>query len=243
MPAEYEDLGMPSGEFDRHIAYDIGAAAVTRRLAEALGAPAILGRYSRLLIDLNRGEDDPTLIMRLSDGAVVPGNRNVDAGERARRIALYHAPYHAAVAALVRARLAAGIVPILVAIHSFTPRWKGVPRPWHVGILWDADPRMARVLLDRLAAPGDLVVGDNEPYRGALPNDTMYRHGTRRGLPHALVEIRQDLIGDDAGAQRWAARLGSILGDLPGDAQLDQIHHYGSLTGPVPPVEPEGAAA
>ena len=227
VPAEYGDLGLPAAEFTRHIAYDPGAAAVTRRLAARLGAPAVLSTFSRLLIDPNRGEDDPTLIMRLSDGAVVPGNAGVDGGERARRIARFHAPYHAAIdAAIVRA-IAAGHVPAIFSVHSFTPVWRGVPRPWHAGVLWDADPRLAVPLIAALRADAALVVGDNEPYAGALFGDTLHRHATTRGLAHALIEIRQDLIADEAGIAGWVARLAAMLTDLNRDAELHQIRHYG----------------
>ena len=173
-----------------------------------------MSTFSRLLIDANRGEDDPTLIMRLSDGAIVPGNAAVDAAERARRIARFHAPYHAAIDAAIDRAIAAGRPPALVSIHSFTPVWRGHARPWHAGVLWDTDPRLAVPLIEALRADPALVVGDNEPYAGALANDTMYRHATARGLAHALIEIRQDLIGDEAGAAAWAERLAPILADL-----------------------------
>ncbi len=201
---------------------------MTRSLAEALGAPAVLSTFSRLLIDANRGEDDPTLIMRLSDGAVVPGNAKVDAAERARRIAHFHAPYHAAIAAAIERALAAGVIPALFSVHSFTPIWRGTPRPWHAGVLWDRDPRLAVPLIDALRADAGLVVGDNEPYAGALLNDTMYRHATRRGLAHALVEIRQDLIADEAGISAWSHRLTAILRDLNRDPELHELRRYGS---------------
>jgi predicted N-formylglutamate amidohydrolase len=236
LPAEYGDLGLPKQEFARHIAYDIGAAAVTRALAAGLGAPAVLSCFSRLLIDANRGEDDPTLIMRLSDGAVVPGNARVDAAERVRRIARLHGPYHAAVAAAIDRGLAAGRPPLLVSVHSFTPVWRGVARRWHAGVLWDMDDRLAAPLIEALSADPLLVVGDNEPYSGALANDTLFRHGTRRGLAHALIEIRQDLIGDERGAAAWADRLLPILQDLNNRPAIHEIRHYGSRTGPVDPM-------
>jgi predicted N-formylglutamate amidohydrolase len=236
LPAEYDALGLPAGEFSRHIAYDIGAAGVTRRLAGLLAAPAVLSTYSRLLIDPNRGEDDPTLVMRLSDGAVVPGNARVDAAERARRIALFHAPYHAAIDAAIDRALAAGQPPALVSIHSFTPVWRGMARRWQVGVLWDADPRLALPLIAALAEDRALTVGDNEPYHGALTNDCLYRHGTRRGLAHALIEIRQDLVADDAGMVEWAERLAPILSRLNLMPDLHDVRRFGSLTGPVEPL-------
>ncbi|HWC64346.1 MAG TPA: N-formylglutamate amidohydrolase [Rhizomicrobium sp.] len=206
LPAGYGTLGLKPELFETHIAYDIGAAEVTRRLAATFGAPAVLGVWSRLLIDLNRGEDDPTLIMKLSDGSIIPGNRAVDEGERERRIDAFHAPYHRAIAAEI-ARLGQ---PPLISLHSFTPTWKGVRRRWEVGVLWDKDGRLARPLLRRLAEAG-FIVGDNEPYSGALEGDTMNRHGTRNGLPHVLLEMRQDLVGEPKAAGDFANRLKPII--------------------------------
>ena len=168
--------------------------------------------------------------MRLSDGAVVPGNASIDSAERARRIGQFHAPYHAAIDAALQRANATGRVPAIVSMHSFTPVWRGRQRPWHAGILWDKDPRLAVPLIDALRADPALVVGDNEPYAGALFNDTMHRHGTVRGLAHALVEIRQDLIGDEPGAVAWAERLTEILVGLNRDPEIHLVRHYGSLT-------------
>ena len=207
VPSRSGALGLASDLFATHIAHDIGAAAVTRALAAAYGAPALLGAWSRLLIDLNRGADDPTLVMKLSDGSIIPGNRDADAAEIARRIAAYHAPYHAAITAELD-RI--GEAAVILSLHSFTPRWKTVPRAWEVGILYDRDARLAVPLMARLAQAG-LVVGDNEPYTGALEGDTLNVHGTRRGLPHVLIEMRQDLIATPLMAQEFALRLKPIL--------------------------------
>ncbi len=206
LPSGYGALGLAPELFQTHIAYDIGAAQMTRALAASFGAPAVLGAFTRLLIDLNRGPDDPTLVMKLSDGSIIPGNRDVDAAELARRIALFHAPYHQAIAQQI-ARLGS---PPLISLHSFTPMWKGAPRPWQVGVLWDQDRRLAGPLMARLVQAG-FVVGDNEPYSGALEGDTLNRHGTRNGLPHVLIEIRQDLIGDAGAANAFAASLLPII--------------------------------
>jgi predicted N-formylglutamate amidohydrolase len=213
-------LGVEASEFRRHIAYDIGAAAVTRALARRLNAPAILTRFSRLVIDPNRGRDDPTLVMRLSDGAVVPGNTRVDTAEIARRIARFYDPYDAAISAAVARAVAAGQPPVVVTVHSFTPVWRGRPRPWQVGILWDADDRFARPLLEGLAAEPGLVVGDNQPYDGALAGDTIDRHATAQGLANALIEIRQDLIASEEGAEEWAERFARLLKPLVRDSAL-----------------------
>lgn len=232
LPSEYGSLGLPVGEFERHIAYDIGAAAVTRRLARTLGVPALLTCYSRLLIDCNRGRDDPTLIMRISDGAVIPGNRALDAAERERRLRLYYEPYHSAIDATIDDALQLGPPPMLISIHSYTGLWKGQPRPWHAGILWDRDDRAAAPLIAELSAEPHLIIGDNEPYTGRLKGDTMWQHGTQRGLAHAIVEIRQDLIATDAGVAEWSHRLETILRKMLACPELrprlSQIAHHGT---------------
>jgi predicted N-formylglutamate amidohydrolase len=230
VPPELGDLGLTADQFERHIAYDIGAAAVTRELAPLLDAPGVLTRFSRLVIDPNRGRDDPTLVMRLSDGAVVPGNARVDEAEVARRVARFYDPYDAAITAAIDRAMAAGAPPAVVCVHSFTPSWRGTPRPWHVGILWDADDRLARPLLDGLAAEPDLIVGDNEPYDGALAGDTVDRHATRLGLTNALIEIRQDLIADEAGANAWAERFARLLRPLLADPERRTPRDLGSRT-------------
>jgi len=167
VPPEIRDLGLPADEMNRHIAWDVGARGVTLGLAARLGAGAILSTYSRLVIDPNWGEDDPTLVMRISDGTIIPGNRHIDAAEIERRKQAYHRPYHAAIREALTEIPEAGQTPVLVSIHSFTPQFKGREwRSWHVGLLWDKDDRLLRPLLARLRADGDLVVGSNEPYNG-----------------------------------------------------------------------------
>lgn len=234
LPEAYGTLGLPPAELERHIAYDIGAEGVTGRVAAALGVPAIMTRFSRLLIDCNRGEDDPTLVMRLSDGAVVPGNRTLTDEERAARIARYYRPYHAAIAEVIDRALTCGIAPILLSVHSFTPAWRGRVRPWHAAVLWDKDPRLALPLIAALRADAALVVGDNEPYTGRLKGDCLWRHGTSRGLPHAIVEIRQDLIATEAGQAEWAGRLAGAMQRLlvaaAGSPDLRAVRMYGSHT-------------
>jgi predicted N-formylglutamate amidohydrolase len=215
LPEAYGRLGLDPGLFETHIAYDIGAAQVTRALARRFQAAAILGVWSRLLIDLNRGPDDPTLVMKLSDGSLIPGNRDAGPAEVARRLRDYHEPYHAAVTAELD-RI--GPKAAIISIHSFTPVWKGKPRPWEVGVLWDRDNRLARPLMARLSQRAFLY-GDNEPYSGALENDCLNRHGTRRGLPHVLVEIRQDLIASAAMAENFAGRLYHTLAAALGDME------------------------
>lgn len=207
VPPDYDGLGLPAPLFETHIAYDIGAAFVTQALAQAYGAAALMGTASRLLIDLNRGADDPTLVMKLSDGSIVPGNRNADAAEVARRLARFHAPYHAAIRDQI-ARIGQGA--ILISIHSFTPAWKGVKRVWEMGVLYGRDARLARPLMKHLALAG-FSVGDNEPYTGALEGDTLDTHGTKTGHANVLIEIRQDFLIDPRKAGIFAARLKPIL--------------------------------
>lgn len=211
IPSQYNNLGLPEEQLSRHIAYDIGMEALTRSLAKRLNVPAVLSTYSRLLLDPNRGEDDPTVLMRLSDGAVVPGNRFADEQERELRLKLFHRPYHAAISKSVDRMIGSGGAPLIISLHSFTPVWRGVPRPWHAGVLWDRDDRAAMALLSELSAEGDINVGDNEPYSGALTNDTMNRHGTQRGLSHVLLEVRQDLVADELGIEAWSQRLAPIF--------------------------------
>jgi predicted N-formylglutamate amidohydrolase len=233
LPNGYGDLGLPPGALSRHIAYDIGAAWVTRRLAAAMNAPAILSRFSRLLIDPNRGADDPTLVMRLSDGSIVPGNARIDENEVARRRALYWRPYRQACAETVAAMSAAGREAVVISIHSFTPIWRGTARPWKVGVLWDKDPRAAQPLLQALRAEPDLqparsTVGDNEPYDGALAGDTIDDIATGRGLANALIEVRQDLIATQVDAEAWALRLARLLRPIISSPGIHERRHFGT---------------
>lgn len=204
-------LGIGPDDMARHIAYDVGAAGLARHLAEALDGPCILSRFSRLVIDPNRGEDDPTLVMKLYDGTIIPANRHADGDEVERRLARLYRPYHDALGRL------AGRRPdtVIVAVHSFTPCLKGRdPRPWQVGVLHShLDERLSRVLIDRLRLQADLCVGDNEPYSGHLPGDAIDRHALTHGRLNTLIEVRNDLIGDAAAQRDWALRLAAVLGE------------------------------
>lgn len=203
------DLGIAPADIGRHIAYDVGAAGVTRALAAALNAPAILSDFSRLVIDPNRGEDDPTLVMKLYDGTIIPANRHAGPAAVEERLARLYRPYHAALARLAARRADT----VIVAIHSFTPCLKGrAPRPWQVGVLHShLDSRLSRALIARLRAEGDLCVGDNEPYLGHLPGDSIDRHALRPGRQNTLIELRNDLIGGPEAQAAWAARLAPLL--------------------------------
>jgi predicted N-formylglutamate amidohydrolase len=215
VPRRLGMLGLDEALLMRHIGWDIGAAEVTRRLAAMLDAPAILTGYSRLVVDCNRATEHPSSMPEISDGVAVPGNRGLTPAARAARLRACFDPYHAAIAARLAAFRAAGRVPAMIAIHSFTPVMDGFVRPWHVGILWDKDPRVPVPLMRALAADPQRVVGDNEPYSAREPNGyTMRCHATPQGLPHALVEIRQDLIDTASGAAEWSGHLAAALGPI-----------------------------
>ncbi len=228
LPPVYGRLGLPESQFERHIAYDIGARRATEVMAEALGAPALLTTFSRLLIDPNRGPHDPTLVMRLSDGAIVPGNARIDEAEIDHRRKTFFQPYHDAITDTLDRMAATGTVPAIVSMHSFTPFWKEVPRPWHIGLLWDNDPRLAAPLFEALKAEPDLqpwadTVGDNEPYDGALPGDTIDTHATRNGYANVLIEVRQDLMATEAGAEAWGLRLARLLAPILRRPDLHEV--------------------
>jgi predicted N-formylglutamate amidohydrolase len=210
IPEKLGDLGVSQAELQRHIAWDIGIAGVTERLSELLDATAVLQTYSRLVIDCNRNPDWPTAMPEISEHTAIPGNQGLSPQARAARIAAIFEPYHARIAGLLDGR--ANRRTILVAMHSFTPSFKGESRAMQVGILHDKDPVLAGIMLDLLRQEGDLVLGDNEPY--ALKDDSDYSvptHGTQRGLHHLEVEIRQDLIADPSGQQAWAKRFARLL--------------------------------
>ncbi|MGE3247015.1 MAG: N-formylglutamate amidohydrolase [Beijerinckiaceae bacterium] len=232
------DLGLPESEMLRHIAWDIGAADVTRALARRFGAPAVLSNFTRLLIDPNRGGDDPTLVMRLSDGAIIPGNREADEQEIEKRKLAFWRPYRSAIGSVLDnmtdAGKQSGTVPAIVSIHSFTHVWRGHLRPWQIGLLWDSDPRLSARLLAELQCDQRLMIGDNEPYDGALVGDTMYEFGTSRGLAHTLMELRQDLIDTPAKAAAWAGKLADPLARALEHTDIHRIEHYASRAGQGP---------
>jgi hypothetical protein len=210
VPAALGDMGVPLGEWDRHIAWDIGIAGVTRHLSALLDATAVLQTYSRLVIDCNRDPSWPTAMPEVSELTPVPANRALPQADRDARAAEIFAPYHTEIARLLDARGTRRT--IYVAMHSFTPSFKGESRAMHVGMLYNRDKRLASILLDLLRAEGDLVVGDNAPY--AITDDSDYgvpAHAEKRGLAHIEVEIRQDLIAHEPGQRAWAERFARLL--------------------------------
>lgn len=205
-------LGISAGEAARHIALDIGIAGLARILADALDATLIQQNYSRLVIDCNRPPGAPTSIPEVSELTPIPGNAALSAAERSAREQEIFRPYHDAIAAELERRRAANAPSALIALHSFTPVFKSVARPWHAALLYHRDPRLARALLARLRDESGLNVGDNEPYFVSDTTDyTIPVHGERRGIAHALIEIRQDLIAQEQGQREWAKRLAAIL--------------------------------
>ena len=202
------DLGIAAEDMQRHIAYDIGAAGVAKRLAELLDAPAIMSNFSRLVIDPNRGEDDPTLVMQLYDGTLIAGNRGISQAGIDERLERCYRPYHAAVTKLA----ARHDDTVIVSVHSFTPRFRGRPlRPWHCGLLYADDTRLSLPLVQLLEQVPGLVVGANKPYSGHLTGDTIYRHAIEPGRQNTLIEVRNDLIDSDAGQAEWAERFAQLL--------------------------------
>ena len=227
VPRALDGLGLAPAELERHIAWDIGAAAVTRRLAAHFDAPAVLAGYSRLVIDCNRRLEDEQSILSLSDGTAIPGNRNLTGGDAAARVDACFEPYHrACTAVLDGVEVRSGEAPTVVMMHSFTPVMNGALRPWHTGVLWDGeDGRMALPLLHALRAREGLEVGDNEPYSGASPHGyTMPAHAARHGRANVQIEIRQDLIADQAGVENWSAILIETLTEVFTDPSLHARH-------------------
>ena len=212
LPRRLGKLGLPDDELLRHIAWDIGASAVAHRLAQLLDAWTIHQTYSRLIIDCNRDPSVETSILTVSESTEIPGNRNLSAAERKARADEILWPYQGRIARALDERKAANRPTVLIAMHSFTPVFKGVARPWHVGVLYNRDPSFAMIMKSLFEAEGDLVVGDNEPYAvGDTSDYTIPVHGERRGLAHVEFEIRQDLIAEEAGQRQWAERLARLL--------------------------------
>ena len=225
IPQSLGKLGLSQAELDQHIGWDIGIGDMARRMAVALDAPASIGGYSRLVIDCNRRLDDPSSIAQESDRIPVPGNRGLTAADRKARAASIFQPYHDAIEAIIAAKRNEGRVPAIISLHSFTPRMNGFARPWHVGILWNRDPRLPVPLMARLLQETGIVVGDNEPYSGRNEHGySMPFHAETPGLPHALFEVRQDLIGHEAGVIEWATRLERALRDVLADERVYQPH-------------------
>ena len=213
IPRKLGTLGVSEADRRRHIAWDVGAAEMANRVSELLDAPLVLQTYSRLVIDCNRDPKVESAMPRLSEITEIPGNRDLHPREAAARIKEIFQPYHDRITAMLDARAAAGRRTILVALHSFTPYFEGRgARPWHIGILYNRDDRLPRIMLELLGAEPELTVGDNEPYKISDETDyTIPVHGERRGILHVEIEVRHDEIESEKGQRTWAARLVHIL--------------------------------
>jgi predicted N-formylglutamate amidohydrolase len=228
VPVEYDNLGMAPDELKQHIAFDIGAEAVTRKICEMMGVAAVLGPVSRLIIDCNREPDRPSLVPKESDGIHIPANQDMTASAIAARRDAYYYPFHNACEKMINDHLNAEKIPLVIGVHSFTPEMNGEKRPWHVGFLWNEDPRLAQAMIGLLERETDLTVGDNLPYSGKDLYYTTQRHGADNGLPQTTLEIRQDLIDTDEKTTQWAALLADILDECMSRDDLVARKYYGT---------------
>ena len=228
IPAALDNLGLGSDALEQHIAYDIGARKLTCHLSEHLDAPAVLAGYSRLVVDLNRSLEDPSVMPEVSDEIPVPGNQNLSAAQRTARVRGLYTPYRKAIDGMLHDFRERELAPAFIAIHSFTPEMAGFSRPWHVGILWDKDPRIPVPLMENLRNRAeDFNIGDNEPYSGKHPADyTIDHHAEASGIPHVSIEIRQDLVDTEEGAEVWATILHEALEDILADPDLYRVWQY-----------------
>jgi len=228
VPAAFGDLGLAPGELNRHIGWDIGVAGLTRALAKRMSATAVLTRYTRLLIDPNRPLGEADSIPPTSDGTPLTFNQNLGEDDRAARIEALYWPYHRAIDTEIARLQRMEQVPVLLAMHSFTPALNvgARPRPWHVGVLYGHDERLPHLLLNAFRARGDLVVGANEPYSGVTHGYGLKIHGIAHGIPHAELEVRQDLISTPADQERWADLLSEVLTPLLKHPDLAYIKHH-----------------
>ncbi len=212
IPRRLGDLGLSAHDRRRHIAWDIGAAEVARGLSKALDAACVLQNYSRLVVDCNRSPNVTSSIPVLSESTPIPGNKDLTAAERLARIREILDPYQDGIADLLDSRDLAKRPSVLIALHSFTPSFLGEARPWHIGLLYNRDARLAHAMMALLAEQRGLVVGDNEPY--AVSDETDYTipvHGEQGGLLHVEIEIRQDLVAEPEGQAEWVERLADLL--------------------------------
>jgi predicted N-formylglutamate amidohydrolase len=226
IPSALNQLGLDDSVLERHVACDIGAGKLLAHLSAHLDAPAVLAGYSRLVVDLNRGLEDPSVIPEVSDNIAIPGNQGLSREGRARRIHCFYTPYRLTIDRMLHGYRARGIVPAFISIHSFTPRLTdGEHRPWHIGLMWDKDPRIPVPLLAALRAhTHGINVGDNQPYSGKHAADyTIDHHAEAAGLPHVSIETRQDLVDTEQGAEYWATILHHSLRDILADPGLYRL--------------------
>lgn len=225
IPKILHKLGLDDTALEQHIAYDIGTKKLIHHLSQHLDAPAILAGYSRLVVDLNRSLEDDSIMPELSDNTVIRGNQNLSDAQRNQRIHCLFTPYRRAIDTMLHRFKEKEVVPAFISIHSFTPEMAGFSRPWHAGVLWDQDPRIPVPLMNNLRAhPDGFNIGDNEPYSGKHLSDyTIDHHAEAAGLPHVSIEIRQDLVDTEEGAERWASILDDALYDILADPELYRV--------------------
>jgi len=222
-PAAMNQLGVADWVLERHVTWDIGSDLLTCCLADLIDAPAVLAGFSRLIVDPNRQLDDPTAFIEVSDGIAIPGNHGLSEAEKNLRVQSFFQPYHDAIAARIARFQAEGTVPALISMHTCTPVFAQVVRRWHVGVMWDRDPRIALPLMEKLSQMADICFGDNEPYSGRHSHDfTIDHHAEPAGLPHVGIEVRQDLVGQPEGAAKWAGILSTALEGILADDGLYQ---------------------
>ena len=231
IPLIYNSLGISKKDLNSHRAYDLGASDVACELSKLLQCSLVMANFSRLLVDPNRGEDDTTLIPRLSEGKIIEGNLKISSSindkERKKRIHQFYLPYHNQINKFITKSINNGEVPKIISIHSFTPIWKGKKREIDVGILWDKDDRLSKIFLNSLK---NIKLGDNKPYSGRLKNDTLYKHATSHGIPHVLIEIRQDLLKKGKDKLQWAKKIHNVLKENEKAIKSFSLKKYGSYT-------------
>lgn len=226
IPAALGSLGLPPQALGLHIAYDIGAASLTRLLAARLDAPAVLAGYSRLVIDCNRQPGDPQSILAVSDGIVIPGNQGLPPDDQEARAEACLWPYHHAIEQVFTRLRRRGPEPLLFSVHTFTPTFGGEDRFWDAGVLWNRDPRMAVPLIKFLRQHEGLNIGDNEPYSGLDIAYTLNLHAGVAGLANAAIEVRQDHCETDRQLQHWADILADALGQLLAMGNLHRTEQF-----------------
>jgi len=220
-PAAMNQLGLADWVLEQHVAWDVGVDELARCLADELDAQAVLAGFSRLIVDPNRNPDDPTAYPAVSDGIAIPGNIDLDEKQKALRVQSFFKPYHDAITTRLDQFASRGIVPAMIAVHTCSPVFDRVVRPWHIGIMWDKDPRIPVPLMKYLEQKDEICYGDNEPYSGRHPHDfTIDYHAEPAGLPHVGFEVRQDLVSDHKGARKWAGILAEALKAILRDEKL-----------------------
>ena len=234
IPNVYNNLGLDKELLETHISYDIGAKEVASYVSDFLQCPLVMSDFSRLLIDPNRGIDDPTLIMKISDGNIIKGNNDIsfliNCDEKKKRIDSYYSIYHKIIFDIIKKSKERKVFPAIISIHSFTPLWEYKKRLIELGILWDSDDRLSNIFFNYFTNNHNkLVIGDNKPYSGRMKNDTWYKHGTKEGLPNVLIEIRQDLISNKKDQKYYAKLITEPLIEIKNNSKLFQKKIYKSL--------------